>query len=60
MMAEIVLSLNCNQRKNLNEKDAMVNSFEKAIKAIVQNLLQELIVRTSVIVKTKADLEKWI
>ena len=54
MMAEIVLSLNCNQRKNLNEKDAMVNSFEKAIKAIVQNLLQELIVRTSVIVKTNA------
>ena len=32
----------------------MVNSFEKAIKAIVQNLLQELIVRTSVIVKTNA------
>ena len=54
MMAEIVLSLNCSYRKNLNEKDARVNPFEKAIKAIVQNLLQELIVRTSVIVKTNA------
>ena len=32
----------------------MVNSFEKAIKAIIQNLLQELVVRTSVIVKINA------